>query len=267
MSNRRAALLALVAITTSLACAGAKPEPTASSAPPAAPTPNEALTTIPLKGAQGDGIGYLAVPPGGGKHGTVIVIQEWWGVTPWIRDVVQRFAKNGYVALAVDLYRGKVTNDPKEAAELKKSLPDARALADLEAGFDALAARDDVDPAKIGAVGWCMGGGFALKLAIAEPRLRAAVVNYGEVITDPAPLRGVHAELLGNFGGADPHLNPDVVHAFEAALKDAGKSADVKIYDGKQHAFMNPGNAKGYDAIAAADAWVRIDAFFAKTLK
>jgi carboxymethylenebutenolidase len=215
----------------------------------------------------GGGRGYLVLPEGKGKHPAVIVIQEWWGLNDWIRDNAARFARQGYVALAVDLYRGRSTSDPGEAHELMRGLPEDRALSDLEAGFHFLAARDDVDPERIGSIGWCMGGGYSLALATSEPHLRAAVINYGRLVTAPEKIDAIHAVLLGNFAGADRGIPPDDVRAFDGRLKERRKEADIKIYDGKAHAFMNPGNKDGYDDAATRDAWSRIDAFFARTLK
>jgi carboxymethylenebutenolidase len=180
---------------------------------------------------------------------------------------VARFAGQGYVALAVDLYRGKVTSDPSEAHELMRGLPDDRAMADMKAGFDWLAARPDVDAQHIGIVGWCFGGGKALAFAVAEPRLAAAAVNYGMLVTDPAKIDAIHASLLGNFAGQDRGIDPKDVQVFADALKKDHKDADIKVYDGAKHAFMNPNAKEAYDAASAQDAWGRIDAFFGKKLE
>jgi carboxymethylenebutenolidase len=214
------------------------------------------------------GSGYLAVPPAGvtANRGAVIVIQEWWGLDDWIRENADRFAQQGYVALAVDLYRGRSTADPGEAHELMRGLPEDRALADLEAAYAYLASRPDVDPTRIGAIGWCMGGGYALGLASAEPKLAAAVINYGRIITDPGTIAAIKPAILGNFAGADRGIPTDSVQAFDQALDKAGVENDIRIYEGKAHAFMNPNNKEGYDATAAEDARKRIDAFFARKL-
>src|SRR5215469_16564348 len=110
--------------------------------------------------------GYLALPEGGGKHPGILVIHEWWGLNDWVKEQAQKFADQGYVALAVDLYRGKTASTPDDAHILMRGLPDDRGMRDLEAGFAYLASRPDVEPNKIGSVGWCMGGGWSLKLAI-----------------------------------------------------------------------------------------------------
>jgi carboxymethylenebutenolidase len=146
-------------------------------------------------------------------------------------------------------------------------MPQDRAVRDLKAAFAYLTSRSDVNKAKIGSVGWCMGGGLSLQLAVNEPYLAACVVNYGAMPTDPADIQKIHAPVLGNFGGDDRGIPPDAVRAFEAALKAAGKSADMKIYDGAGHAFQNPNNKAGYRAEAAADSWKRMLEFFNRALK
>src|SRR5438309_1313211 len=223
--------------------------------------------TVHFASTPGEGEGYLALPASTGKHPAVIVIQEFWGVNDWIRDQADRFAKQGYVALAPDLYRGKSTTDSNVAHELMRGLPEDRAMADLKGAFDYLAHRSDVDASRIGVIGWCMGGGYALQLAIAEPRIAAAVINYGHLVTDPTTIASIHPPILGNFGEADRGIPADDVRAFDAALKTAGKESNIKLYPGAGHAFMNPNNKGGYVKSAAKDAWSRIDAFFARTLK
>lgn len=211
--------------------------------------------------------GYLALPAAAGKHPAVILIHEYWGLNDWIRDNAQKFADQGYAALAVDLYRGKVASDPGEAHELMRGLPQDRAIRDMEAAFDYLASRSDVDAQKIGVIGWCMGGGLALQLAVHEARLAACAVNYGALPTDSADIAKIRAPVLGNFGADDRGITPADVREFEKSMKAAGKSIDVKIYEGAGHAFENPNNKEGYRPEATADAWSRISAFFAKALK
>jgi carboxymethylenebutenolidase len=224
-------------------------------------------TTVSFDSKPGKGTGYLSLPAGKGKHPAIIVIQEWWGLNDWIREQADRFAKQGYVALAPDLYRGKSTSDPAVAHELMRGLPQDRAMADLQGAFRYLASRKDVDPSRIGVIGWCMGGGYALQLAVAEPRLAAAAINYGHLVTDPATISKIRPPILGNFGADDRGIPPEDVRAFDAALKKAGKSSDIKIYEGAGHAFMNPNNKAGFVKSAADDAWSRIDTFFARTLR
>ncbi len=171
------------------------------------------------------------------------------------------------MALAVDLYRGKIAANSDEAHELMRGLPQDRGTRDLKAAFDYLASRKDVDKNKIGSIGWCMGGSWSMQFAVAEPRLAACVVNYGALPTDAADIAKIHAPVLGNFGAEDRGIPVDAINAFAKTMKADGKSVDVKIYDGAGHAFENPNNKAGYKPEAAKDAWDRITVFFAKNLK
>jgi len=211
--------------------------------------------------------GYLALPESAGKHPAIVVIHEWWGLNDWIKEQTRKLAENGYVALAVDLYRGQVAYDPSLAHELMRGMPEDRAIRDLRAAFDYLAAREDVNKEKIGSLGWCMGGGFSLLLAVHEPRLAACVVNYGAMLTDTAAIQQIQAPVLGNFGADDRGIPPSAVEAFESAMRAAHKSVDVKIYPGAGHAFENPTNKLGYRDAAAADAWARTLTFLDRNLK
>jgi carboxymethylenebutenolidase len=237
---------------------------TTTAAPQRAATP---VTNQTFKTATGEATGYLATPSSSGKHPAIIVIQEWWGLDEWIRQNADRFAGQGYVALAPDLYHGHVATTPDEAHELMRGLPEDRAIADLKGAFEALAARPDVDPARIGVIGWCMGGGYALQFTAAEPRLAASVVNYGHLLTDSQNIARIKAPLLGNFGEADRGIPAADVTAFEKTLRSQGKSADFKLYPAAGHGFMNPNNQAGYSKAAAGEAWKRIDDFFGARLK
>ncbi len=223
--------------------------------------------TVSYKSGDETVSGYLVLPEGAGRHPAVLVIHEWWGLNDWVKEQAQSYASQGYVALAVDLYRGKAASTPDEAHILMRGLPDDRGLRDLEAAYTYLSTRADVDAGKIGSIGWCMGGGWSIKLAVDQPKLAAVVVNYGSLPTDPASIAKIHAPVLGNFGADDQGIPPKDVKAFEAALKADGKNPDVKIYDGAGHGFENPNNKQGYRPEAAADAGKRISAFFQKYLK
>lgn len=210
---------------------------------------------------------YLALPDGGGKHPAIIVIHEWWGLNDWVKEQAQKYAAQGYVALAVDLYRGKVATNPDDAHILMRGLPDDRGMRDLEAAFAYLSTRPDVNAAKIGSVGWCMGGSWSIKLAVDQPKLAACAVNYGWLPSDAALVAKIKAPVLGNFGADDQGILPKDVKAFESAMKTDGKTTDIKIYDGAGHAFENPNNKQGYRPEAAADAAQRMSAFFQKYLR
>jgi carboxymethylenebutenolidase len=211
--------------------------------------------------------GYLVAPEKPGKYPALVVIHEWWGLNDWVKEQTTKLAEQGYVALAVDLYRGKVANDPTEAHELSRGLANDRAISDMNAAFAYLGTRPDVDKLRIGTIGWCMGGGFALQLAIHQPMLRAVVVNYGALPTDPTDMQAINAVVLGNFGALDKGITPDDVHAFEKTMKAENKYVDLKIYDGAGHAFENPNNTNGYRPDAAADAWKRTVDFLSKALR
>src|SRR5262245_40413139 len=212
--------------------------------------------------------GLLVVPSGAGPFPAVVVIQEWWGLDNWVKDQARALAKDGYIALAVDLYRGKVTDKQDEAHQLMMGLPPDRALADLKGAVTYLSGRSDVKKDRIGAIGWCMGGRYSLTLAVEEPRLAAAVAYYGAPPTDAEAIARIKAPILGNYGADDNGPSPEQAQQFEAAMKKAGKSIDVKIYPGAPHAFANPNNPwGGYREAAAKDAWTRSVGFLATQLK
>jgi len=223
--------------------------------------------TVQYKSGQESVSGFLALPQGNGRHPGIVAIHEWWGLNDWVKDQAQKLAEQGYVVLAVDLYRGKSATDPDTAHELMRGLPQDRAIRDLEAAFDYLASRPDVDANRTGSIGWCMGGGLSLQLAIHEPKLAACVVNYGALPTDPGDIAKIHAPMLGNFGADDKGITLADVQAFQAAMKKAGKSLDAKIYDGAGHGFENPNNQAGYRQAAADDAWQRTLSFLHSTLQ
>jgi carboxymethylenebutenolidase len=208
----------------------------------------------------------LYEPAGPGPHPGLIVIHEWWGLNDWIKDQAQRFASEGYVALAVDLYRGQVATDADTAHQLSRGLPQDRGVRDLTSAAAWLASQKNVDPHRIGAIGWCMGGGYAALLAVADPHLQAVSINYGSLPTDQAALQKIHAAVLGNFGGQDRGITPDDVHAFAASMHSLGKSVDAKIYPDAGHAFENPNNKNGYRPEDAQDAQARSSHFLAQHL-
>jgi carboxymethylenebutenolidase len=211
--------------------------------------------------------GVLYTPPGKGPFPGIIVIHEWWGLNDWVKEQGSKLADQGYVALAVDLYRGKVATTPEMAHEIMRGVPEDRAKRDLHAAFEFLAAQPNVKKDRIGSIGWCMGGGYSLDVALQEPTLAATVINYGHLATDADAMKKINAPILGLFGGQDQGITPDDVHKFEASMKQLGKKIDVKIYDDAGHAFENPNNKGGYRAEDAADAWKRTVDFLAMTLK
>ena len=211
--------------------------------------------------------GILYTPSGNGPYPAVIVIHEWWGLNDWIKEEASKLADQGYVTLAIDLYRGKVATTPEQAHEIMRGVPEDRAKRDLEAAFHYLQSQSNVKKNKIGAIGWCMGGGYSLDLALEEPELAADVINYGHLATDPAALKKINAPILGLFGAQDQGIPPDDVKKFGEQLDKMGKKADFTIYPDAGHAFENPNNTNGYRPKDAEDAWNKIVRFFASTLK
>jgi carboxymethylenebutenolidase len=211
--------------------------------------------------------GMLYEPSGKGPFPAIVVIHEWWGLNDWVKDQASKLSDEGYVTLAIDLYRGKVASNPDEAHELMRGVPEDRATRDLLAASTYLRSLKNVKPDKVGSIGWCMGGGYSLDLAVNDPKLAATVINYGHLATEPATLQKINAPILGIFGGKDQGIPVDSVQNFAAELKKLGKKVDVTVYPDAGHAFENPNNKAGYRADDAADAWKRTTKFFAAQLK
>lgn len=205
--------------------------------------------------------GYLAIPPGGHGPG-LIVIQEWWGLTTHIAAMTDRFAEAGFVALAPDLFGGKTTHDAEEAGRLMQALPVDRAVTELSGALDFLLGLDATTGTRIGAVGFCMGGTFVLRLASrAGDRLAAAVAVY-PVLAEIPDVSGVRAAVQAHFGADDDFLPDDGVEQLEARLTSAtGSPPELHRYPAG-HAFMNDENLLGtYDPEQTRIAWERMVEF------
>ena len=209
----------------------------------------------------------LYTPAGKGPFPGIIVIHEWWGLNDWVKEQASKLSDQGYVALAIDLYRGKVATTPDEAHQIMRGVPEDRAKRDLHAAFEFLASQSSVKKDRIGAIGWCMGGGYALDVALQEPALAADVINYGHLATDPDALKKINAPILGLFGAQDKGIPPEDVRKFGDTLDKVGKKIEIKIYDDAGHAFENPNNKDGYRAADTNDAWQRTVTFLAAHLK
>jgi carboxymethylenebutenolidase len=235
-----------------------------------AASPSHVITkNVTFKSGDGTASGVLYAPAakGNAKSPAIVVIQEWWGLNDWVKQQAEDLAGNGYETLAVDLYHGKVATTRDEAHELMSGMSRERAMRDLEGAVAYLKSQPNVDPGRIGAIGWCMGGGYSAQLAVAEPTLAAAVVNYGPLPESDSDIKAIHAKMLGSFGGKDQGIPPEAVHKFEQQMKANGNPVDFKIYPDAGHGFQNPVNGKGYNPQATADAKKRISDFFAATLK
>jgi carboxymethylenebutenolidase len=211
--------------------------------------------------------GVLYRPAGVGPFPAIVIIHEWWGLNGWVKEQARMFAEHGYVTLAVDLYRGQVADDPEVAHELMRGLPQNRGVRDLISGVDYLKMLKFVEPKRIGAVGWCMGGGYAMQLAIAAPSLRAVAINYGALEMDPAQLKKIRAAILGNFGALDRGITPRDVNDFAAEMRKIGHPVDVKEYPDAGHAFENSTSKQSYRAADTTDANRRMLDFFREHLK
>ena len=212
------------------------------------------------------GTGYLAIPEGDGPFPGVIVVQEWWGLDAHIKDVAGRFAKEGFVALAPDLYHGKVTAEPDEAQKLMMSLNMPQASKELVKAADYLASRTEVAGRGIGATGFCMGGGLALTLATESERIKAAAPFYGG---NPSPIDKV-ANLRGpvsaSYAEHDGWITAAVREELKQALSQAGIQHEIKIYPGTEHAFFNDTRAEVHNRDASEDAWRRMLTLFRENL-
>jgi carboxymethylenebutenolidase len=203
---------------------------------------------------------YLATPESGRGPG-VLVIQEWWGLVPHIRDVCDRLAREGFVALAPDLYHGRATDDPDAAGRYMLGLEIPRALRDLDAAVGELLNRDTVG-ATVGVVGFCMGGQLSLAAGCENARVGAVVDFYGvhpDVTLDLADCR---APVLAVFAENDAFIPAEAVQQLSADLETAGVRASVRTIAGAQHAFMNETRPDVYDAVAAAEGWATLLGFF-----
>lgn len=202
--------------------------------------------------------GYLALPPSGTGPG-VIVIQEWWGLTDHVARIVDRLAAEGFVALAPDLYGGKTTHDADEAGSLMMSLPVDQAARDLGGAVEFLLAHQAVTSSKVGAVGFCMGGGFVLLLAAQQgDKVGAAVAFYGVGPAVPSSYAGVTAAVQGHYGDKDDFYPADQART-QAAQIAAESGAEVEFhFYAAAHAFHNDENTLGtYSPDDAKLAWSR----------
>jgi carboxymethylenebutenolidase len=204
--------------------------------------------------------GYLALPKQSSGPG-LLVLQEWWGLVDHIRDVCDRFAREGFVALAPDLYRGETASDPDAAGRLMMGLEVARAARDLDGAVAALLGENATVGGTLGAVGFCMGGQLALFAATKNRRIGAVVDCYGIHPNVALELAGLVAPVMGIFAERDAFVPPAAARKLEAELRAAGKRTDFTIFPGVDHAFLNDTRADVYDAAAAERAWGMMVAF------
>lgn len=212
--------------------------------------------------------GYLAVPEGAGPFPAVILIHEWNGLVQRVKEMADALAAEGYVALAADLYSGEVGSNPEENMALvqrTQANPD-RIIGNLDAAASLLRSRDDVT-GRIGAMGWCFGGGIALSYALGGQNHEATAIFYGRLLDDPARLGALSHPVYGTFVREDEGIPVDQVDRFVATLRELGVPNDVHIYDDVRHGFwlhvdQDPERRSG----PALDAWKRLRTFLAESL-
>jgi carboxymethylenebutenolidase len=221
------------------------------------------MVTFPSNGSQAEG--YLAKPASGSGPG-VIVIQEWWGLNDNIKGIAERFAKEGFVALAPDLYHGQVTAEPDEAGKIMMSMNIGQAAKELTGAVDYLAGLDAATGSKVGCVGFCMGGGLSLYLASLKPEIGACVIYYGVLPGAQPDLAKVQAAVLGHYAENDAFASPESARALEKQLKDAGRDVEFHIYPGTEHGFFNDTRPEVHKPDPARTSWERTLAFYREHL-
>ncbi len=212
--------------------------------------------------------GFLARPKGAaaGAPG-VVVIHEWWGLNGNIESMARQLAGEGYAALAVDLYEGQSGATPEEARALAQGSQSRSPQIEDNLRQAVAYLKGTGGAKKVGVIGWCFGGGWSLRTALIAPdQIDATTIYYGRLETDPAKLGGLKSPILGLFGALDKGIPVESVRQFEAALRTAGKSAEIHVYEGADHAFANPSGGR-YKQDAAEDAWAKTLAFFSKNLR
>lgn len=213
-------------------------------------------------------MGYLAVPEGPGPFPALVIIHEWNGLVDRVRQVADDFAAEGYVTLAADLYSGRTGSNPQENMALMQDVSSdmATVVANLDAAVAYLKARPDVT-GRVGAMGWCFGGGIALSYGLDGAQHEATAIFYGRLIDDPDVLAGMDHEVYGTFARLDSGPAPEQVEAFEQALRTAGIENDLHIYDEVDHGFWlridGDPDVRGGPGL---DAWERLKAYLDRTL-
>jgi carboxymethylenebutenolidase len=217
--------------------------------------------------AAGEASGHLARADAaaGPARAGVVVIQEWWGLVPHIRDVADRFAAEGFTALAPDLYHGKSTVEAEEAQHLMQGLDWARAAAEIGGAVGYLRQKESV--AKVGVVGYCMGGALAMIAVATQPGIDAYAAYYGFPPKGAAPLERIGAPGVIFFGENEGFFSVPAAQAFAADQKKAGRQSDVIIYPKAGHAFFNDTRPEAYEKNAATDAWRRTLELFRTQLR
>ncbi len=221
---------------------------------------------IPKEGG-GTASAYEARPSGAGAYPGILVVQEWWGLNEHIQDIARRLAAEGFVALAPDLYAGRVTSDPQQAAAWMQALDREEAIRILLGGLRFLQEKEPIYAEHIGVTGFCMGGSLALLLACRASSLKAAVPFYGDHPDPIDQVKNIRCPVLFFAGGKDPWINAAKVQKLRQAFQEYAVHAEVRVYPDADHAFFNDTRPEVYNAAAAQDSWTRALGLFSRTLK
>ena len=238
--------------------------------PPAIMGTGGDLDGADLHYVEGDGLttGYIAVPDGPGPFPSLVIVHEWNGLVDRVRQLADDFAAEGYVTLAADMYQGQTGSNQEENVALMTEVnenPEAM-IANLNAAVSYLRARDDVT-GRVGAMGWCFGGGVALSFGLDGDNHEATAIFYGRIMDDPEVLGRMDHEVYGTFAELDQGIPPEAVGAFETALRAAGVENDIHVYDDVQHGFwLRVDGDPEVRGGAAVDAWDRLKAYLDRTL-
>ncbi len=211
--------------------------------------------------------GYLTHPEGSGQYPGLILIHEWWGLNDNIREFAHRFARLGYVALAVDLYNGRLAQTPNDAMQLAASVRNnlPAAFENLTKAVDFMRRSPYVRKDRIASVGWCFGGGWSYQMAKNDMGVGASVIYYGR-FNPQDDFSRMRALILGNFGEKDSSISVDSVREFQATLKTLNGNHEIYIYPNAGHAFANS-DSTNYNREAAELAWKRTITFLEKHLR
>ncbi len=225
------------------------------------------MPDIEFPTSAGSAPGYLAIPEGG--HGpATIVMQEWWGVDGHIRSICDRFAAEGFFALAPDLFRGETTTQPSEAEQKMMALSMDRAEKDMCGAADYLRSQPGFEGSGVASVGFCLGGGLSVWAAATCPSITAAVSYYYVMPHGKPDFSKIHGPVLGHFGTADEFVGVDDAKALESELLDAGVEVTFHYYEGAGHGFFNDTNRLGtYDEVQAQTSWERTVSFLRSALR
>ncbi|HLQ76045.1 MAG TPA: dienelactone hydrolase family protein [Terriglobia bacterium] len=224
---------------------------------------NITTSSVQFPIGSGHGSGFLASPAGDRPRPGLLVIQEWWGMNDHIKDITSRLANEGFAALAVDMYDGKVTKDPDEAKGIMMDMDKAAAMEKLNAAVAYMKTKPGVS--RVGVIGFCMGGYFSLALACNNKNIGAAAPFYGSVPPD-AVLGNLNAPTIYFYGEKDHHIASSEIDRLERLMKSAGKTGEVIRYPESDHAFFNDTRKEVYNPKDSKDAWTRALAFLRKHL-